>query len=203
MTPIHEGAPVSIERAVTLSDGVVAIAMTLLVLPLVDIVPDADLDRVSSLFDEHTSLFVSFVVSFLVIYLFWVAQQRVFAAVDGPAPGLRALNALWLLGIIFLPFPTALIGRQPTTSSTPVYIGTMLILSMLTLAMTYVAARATPDPATVDHMRRLAVLWWIFSGVFLICTLVSLANADAGLYGLLSLVVVRGIGLRWTRAKRD
>lgn len=56
-----------------LTDAVVAIAMTLLVLPLVEAVNEVKLD-VSAFATEHTSLFVSFVVSFLVILLFWVAH---------------------------------------------------------------------------------------------------------------------------------
>ncbi len=46
-------------------------------------------------------------------------------------------------------------------------------------------------------MRKRAVVWWVSAGVFALCTLISFVNPDLGLYGLLILVVVRGMGINW------
>jgi uncharacterized membrane protein len=39
---------------------------------------------------------------------------------------------LWLLGIAFLPFPTALVGRHTTSATAFFYIATMFALGVLT-----------------------------------------------------------------------
>jgi hypothetical protein len=49
-------------------------------------------------------------------------------------------------------------------------------------------------------MRKRAVVWWVSAGVFALCTLISFVNPDLGLYGLLVLVVVPGMGINWIEA---
>ena len=181
-----------LERSVTLTDGVVAIAMTLLVLPLVELAPEVDPERLWSFVQDHGDLLLSFTVSFLVIYVFWSAHATAFrrakeAHVEVPA--LRRLNLWWLLLIAFLPFPTAVVGREVNTTTAPVYIGTMFVLSCLTSAMSVVSMRAAGTPGR-------ASLPWLTTLVFALCALLSLVNADLGLYGLLLLVVVRVVEVR-------
>jgi uncharacterized membrane protein len=179
---------------VTLTDAVVAIAMTLLVLPLVEVSGDVDADHLRDFSSEHGNLLLSFVISFLVIYVFWAAHGTAFARLraaqdedspdlEGPA-SLRQLNMWWLLVIAFLPFPTALAGRDLTTSSAPLYIGTMAVLSVLTTTIAVVVDRVVPGP-------RHGPWGWLTTAVFLVCTAVSFFDADAGVYGLLALVVLR------------
>jgi uncharacterized membrane protein len=182
----------SIERTITLTDAVVAIAMTLLVLPLVELVPEVNPQDVVGSLNEHQDVFISFVVSFLVIYVFWLAHERAFAVVETAGHRLRTLNMWWLLLVAFLPFPTALVGREATTASAPIYIGTMFVLSAVTSAMIEVAHRSAAAAGSAEPrpLRRVA-LTWATTAVFVLCTLVSLVNADLGLLALLLLVVVR------------
>jgi uncharacterized membrane protein len=178
-----------------LTDAVVAIAMTLLVLPLVEISGEVDTDDLSGFVAEHDDLLLSFVVSFLVIYVFWAAHREAFAraaAADVQPAALRSLTMLWLLVIAFLPFPTALVGRGPTTSSAPFYVGTMLVLSVLTSTVATVVDRATQPPKE----RRRAVWAWATTAVFAMCTLLATVSADAGLYGLLLLALLRVVEVR-------
>jgi uncharacterized membrane protein len=182
-----------LERTVTLTDAVVAIAMTLLVLPLVEVSGDVDANHLREFSSEHGNLLLSFVISFLVIYRFWAAHgsafARLYAAQEegetqfGGPPGLSQLNMWWLLVIAFLPFPTALVGRELTTSSAPLYVGTMAVLSLLTTAIAIVVDRAVPGPK-----HRASAL--VTTLVFVVCTIVSTVNASAGVFGLLALVVL-------------
>ena len=55
-----------VERTITLTDTVVAIAMTLLILPLVEVVNDVDVTDLATLWAENGELLQSFVISFLV-----------------------------------------------------------------------------------------------------------------------------------------
>jgi uncharacterized membrane protein len=183
-----------------LTDAVVAIAMTLLVLPLVEAVPEVDVDDVWSFASHHVSLFVSFAVSFLVILLFWASHRRIFDSVAAMTPGLRLLNAAWLLGIAFLPFPTALIGRGPTTSSTPVYIGTILVLSLLTTAMSIVGAGSARSPEVATAMRRHAVVGIGIVAVLFAATCLACFAPDVALISLVVLAPVRILGDRWAEA---
>jgi len=177
-----------LERTVMLTDAVVAIAMTLLVLPLVELAPEVDAGGFGTFVGDHRDVFLSFVLSFLVIYVFWLAHGRVFASIRDPGAGMRVLNMLWLLVIAFLPFPTAVVGREATTTTVPVYVGTMFALSALTSAMTQVGARTGRAPsATRWH----GLLTWATTAVFGLCAMVGAVNPDLGLLGLLLLILVR------------
>jgi uncharacterized membrane protein len=192
----------SVERTIMLTDAVVAIAMTLLVLPLVDAVPEVDLDNVGAFVQEHLSQFISFFVSFLVILLFWAAHQRLFRLVEEMTGSLRLLNGLWLLTVAFLPFPTALVGRGPTTSTTPIYIGTVLVLALTSTAMSFTVARVVANPAASSYLTRRTVVALGSDAVLLACTLIAMWSPDAALYGLLFIAVVRVVGDRWAE-RRD
>jgi uncharacterized membrane protein len=195
----HHAAP-AVERTVMLTDAVVAIAMTLLVLPLVESATEVDLDDVGGFVSGHLSLFVSFVVSFLVILLFWSAHHRVFGYLEVLSGSVRWLNAIWLLLIAFVPFPTALVGRGPTTSTTPVYIGTLCALAAISAAMTFAGARSLSAPGIRRYLDRRALVAASAAVVALACALVAMGWPDLGLLGLLAIAVVRVVGDRWAGA---
>jgi uncharacterized membrane protein len=180
-----------VERTIMLTDAVVAIAMTLLILPLAELAPEVDVHDVGGFVQEHSSAFLSFGLSFLVIYVFWAAHERAFRTVRELGPAMRFLN---LFVVAFLPFPTALVGREATTSTAPVYIGTMFVLSVLTSGMTHLGLAA-------GRTRRRLLLAWTTSGVFAVCTLLSLVNGGLGLFSLLLLLVVRLAELAPTRRR--
>jgi uncharacterized membrane protein len=183
--------PHPLERAITLSDAVVAIAMTLLVLPLVDLATQPDATDVGALLRVHGNVLNGFVVSFLVIYQFWVAHERAFAQVRTAGRLLRWLNMWWLLAIAFLPYPTAVVGRRATTSTVPLYIGTMFVLSILSAGMAAIGDRERRAASGGGPMpRRTRVVRWLTPAVFAVCAGLGVLNADLGLYALFLLVVV-------------
>ena len=104
---------VEFARVLTFSDGMFAIAMTLLVVGIaVPNIPDTD--NVSELADALNDLsgsFVSFFISFAVIGRYWVAHHRYFSQLKTMDAGLIWLNLLYLCFVAFLPFPTALFGN--------------------------------------------------------------------------------------------
>jgi len=182
------------ERTVTLTDAVVAIAMTLLVLPLTELVPDVEPDRLVPWIGEHRDVFIGFVVSFLVIYVFWGAHSATFARIERMTPALRRLNMFWLLGVAFLPFPTALVGRHATTSTVPFYLGTLTVVSLLTNGMAVQAWRTSGSVAAAQRTRwslSRAHSLWITPLVLGACALLGAGHPAAGLYGVLALVPAR------------
>lgn len=96
------------QRLEAFSDGVIAIAITLLVLTL-DVPDVKDGKLFDAIVDDWTS-FAAFILSFVVIGIMWVSHHSMFeriATVDRP---LMFLNLTLLLGIAFLPFPTSLLA---------------------------------------------------------------------------------------------
>ncbi|HET9647675.1 MAG TPA: TMEM175 family protein [Microlunatus sp.] len=192
------GGP-DVERGIALVDAVVAIAMTLLILPLVEVAGEVDPGHIGDFLGENWDLFLSFVISFAVIFVFWSAHATAIRPLAGrhrQVPALSSLTLLWLLLIAFLPFPTAIVGRNLTTVTAPLYIGTMFLLSLTTTAIGLVARRAAAVP-TPFH----AGWAWSTSGLLLLSTIISLFNADAGMYSLLALWVARVLEVRSERRR--
>lgn len=138
------GIPADFERLVAFTDAVVAIAMTLMILPLMDAVAEAGREGLDAWDYVTTNVesLVSFLLSFVIIARFWRGHHRLFARVTGEVPWLFPLNIAWLVAIVFLPVATAMTGSM--TASDPVYamyIGTMLAAALVQTAMTVLLRR--------------------------------------------------------------
>ena len=106
----RDAPPGALERLVLFSDAVFAIAITLLVVEI-DVPTRSDGDLASALADLWPQ-FLSFLLSFLVVGLFWIGHHRMFGYVARSDSRLLWLNLALLLCIAFLPFPTALLGEH-------------------------------------------------------------------------------------------
>lgn len=123
-------------RLIAFSDAVVAIALTLLVLPLADIVTDIHEDvSVWEVFGEHQSAIGSFLLSFLVIWVLWHHHHRIMENFRAYDSMLFTLTFIWLLTIVVLPFATSLIDSPHVERSNVFYVG-VLGISMLALTTT-------------------------------------------------------------------
>jgi uncharacterized membrane protein len=97
-------------RAEAFSDGVFAVAITILIVSLQ--VP-TDLPR-GALWHTLTGLwpsYAAYIASFLTIGVMWMNHHGVFRRLKAVDRNLLFLNLLLLLAIVFVPFPTALLGR--------------------------------------------------------------------------------------------
>jgi uncharacterized membrane protein len=143
------------DRLVNFSDAVVAIAITLLVLPMVDSVSGEATGSARRLLEDNGSRLFAFALSFAVIATFWLAHRRLFEAIDGYTGPLLWANMAWLLSIVFLPFPTEMVGVQGTDDALVrfLYIGTVLVTAATLMSVEVIVAR-TPriwiDPRGVD-----------------------------------------------------
>jgi uncharacterized membrane protein len=126
------------ERFITFIDAIVAIAITLLVLPLVDLATELDGGSVTGLLRDHETQIGAFLLSFVVIAALWYDQHRVLQSVIAHDPLLTRLMLAWTLTIVVLPFPTALVADVGSQQVTKIlYIGTMAISSALLTAMAW------------------------------------------------------------------
>ena len=96
------------ERVETLSDGVFAIAITLLVLTIAQ--PDRYSDLAQQLADRWPA-FAAYVVSFAVIGIMWFNHHSIFAHFERVDRGFVYLNLLLLMTIVFIPYPTGIFGQ--------------------------------------------------------------------------------------------
>jgi uncharacterized membrane protein len=134
------------DRFLTFVDAIVAIAITLLVLPLVDVAGTFHGDSVTHLLSESRDQIWAFFLSFFVIANLWLTQHRLLRHVVYTDAVLIRLMLLWSLTIVVLPFPTALVagstGHQAVTKL--LYIGTMAV-SALILALVCLVIRSHPE----------------------------------------------------------
>jgi len=193
----------SSERLVFFTDAVVAIALTLLVLPLTDLVPELVAEHKPALeaVTDNWSKIVSFLLSFLVIGRFWSVHHSIFEHVRAYSTALMRVNFLWLLTIALLPFPTQLIGAyQSERFTVTFYLGTLLASSLCHTALVLIVrhdpqVRGDAEPVP-DEM------FWNFvvsSGVFALAFVVGFIKPGFGYFVLLLLafpatVVRRALG---------
>ena len=105
---------VGLGRLVAFTDGVFAIAITLLVLNLE--VPNTTNDKLpEELWDLGPQLLAYF-LSFAVVGRFWLVHHRVFAAVRSIDATLLRLNLLYLALVVLIPFTSEVIGEYGDTS---------------------------------------------------------------------------------------
>jgi uncharacterized membrane protein len=127
-----------LDRLFALIDGVYAIALTLLAVELV-------LPQASEHLHGETLLqsilaswpkMLGFLTSFTIIALFWHGHHRAFHYLRRFDGRLDWLTFVQLLSIVFIPFPTAILGEHV---SDPVaqefYFGTILVSGLVTMAL--------------------------------------------------------------------
>jgi uncharacterized membrane protein len=104
-------------RVEAFSDGVFAVAITLLVLNIRGLtdptkpLPDAEL---LTLLSNQWPTYLAFVTSFATVGVMWMNHHRLFTHITRVDTNLFALNLLLLLVIVFIPFPTALLASYIT-----------------------------------------------------------------------------------------
>ena len=99
----------SFDRLINFTDAVVAIAITLQLLPLVDI-KATEGESIWQLISENSSQIFTFWFSFLILSLLWLKHNQVFNSMRAFDGTIFWLNSLWMALIVFLPWPTALYG---------------------------------------------------------------------------------------------
>jgi uncharacterized membrane protein len=136
-----------VNRLLTLSDGVIAIALTLLVLQLrvpnlsevAD--PDSAADLAAQL-GKGLAQLVSYGISFYVIAQFWMVHRQVFRLVGDHEEGLEWWNFAFLFTISVMPFTSTLLGDfVGNPLAVDIFAVNVLIASLATQAMIVVGRR--------------------------------------------------------------
>jgi uncharacterized membrane protein len=202
-TPVT-GEDNSLGRLLTLSDGVFAIAMTLLALDLR--VPDLGHTTNAALqhaLRHQVPSYLSFLISFYVVVSYWGRHRRLMRSVELVDSILIGQTVTLLLFVAALPFPAALLGQYGSKAiSIVVYSGlnAAAVLSMLRLHHIVrshrLAPHAIPDPEHDDVPELIATL-----AVFLVCIPTAYVFPGKGAWPLLLLVLVQRVRPLWLRAR--
>jgi uncharacterized membrane protein len=104
---------VEFARTLAFTDGLFAIAATLLVIDLaVPTLHDAtSVNELANRLNDESEKFVSFFISFAVIGRYWLAHHAFFSLLARMDRRLITLNLVYLAFIALLPFPTSLLGE--------------------------------------------------------------------------------------------
>jgi uncharacterized membrane protein len=101
-------------RAESFSDGVFAVAITILVFNLLPIAADTAGPPPGGLTTGHLAAhwpaYVAYVVSFLTIGIMWLNHHTMLSRVTKVDRVVLVLNLLLLMGVVAIPFPTALVA---------------------------------------------------------------------------------------------
>ena len=116
-------------RLESLSDGIFSIAATLLVLdvsiPSNNIVSEKQL--INTLYQSLPNI-LTFVFTFLVVGTFWVAHNRIFSIVKQVDHFILWSNIFYLLTIAIIPFPTSILAKHPTLTTSILFYSFVLFL---------------------------------------------------------------------------
>jgi uncharacterized membrane protein len=189
------GTQKGFERLVFFTDAVTAIAITLLILPLVDLVPAYTTHtgaNVGGFITEYWNEIWSFVLSFVIIARLWIANHETLERVERQSPRLMSLNIAWAFTVVVLPLPTALIAVLSVHDRAAIgfYVGTMTASSLLLAAICWEVYRR-PELGATNRQASLVNFYGVAStaAAFALALIVGELFPELGLYPLLILLL--------------
>ena len=172
----------STDRLKALTDGVIAIVITLLVLEL-SIPVVKELDHSEGLWPEVRELwreYLAYVVSFFIVGLLWLYHHNVFRHIRAADGRLLLLNMFYLLAVSIMPFSSALVAKNSDERLAAIIYGGSLFLAAASMAAIFAYAshkrRLVEEAMTDAYIRRENVT----------AVAVSLVVAAAALLGIVA-----------------
>lgn len=200
------------QRLEALSDGVFAIAMTLLVLD-VSVPPGLGDAAFHRALGEAMPNIAAYALSFAVIAQFWRDHRRI---LDAAPRGDGAVTGLTLLGlalVALLPFPTSLLAEYTDQAlAVAIYAGTVATTNAVHTALALAVRRGellrrpagTVTREVGAERRRLAVDAGVTAVVFGVTTPLAFVSPSGAMWLWLTLVPLNiAIGRRQRRARQE
>jgi TMEM175 potassium channel family protein len=190
------------DRIVNLSDGVFAIAITLLILDIR--VPDIPENLVASeLPGQLLSLwpkYLGYFLSFVGISTFWMIHHSIFRPITDYDRPLLYLNFLFLMLVAFVPFPTSLLGEYGNHQlPVAVYAATLAVGRLLLTALHWYSTKdgrllgEVQDPRTV---RFFLIRGLTIPAIFLLSIGISFFSVSAAIWSWLVMLAVDAVIVR-------
>lgn len=178
------------ERLIVFSDAVIAITITLLVLDMR--LPESALDGTdTALIGGLVSLwpqYVAYVLSFLVIGVFWLGHRSKFEHIVRHSQALVWINLIFLLQIGFMPFVTDVLAESHGGVATVLYAVTVSLISLTGAAMSFYASWA--GLTDLPKNKIVKTIWPILTPAIVFLLSIPLALFDARLAQLFWLLLI-------------
>ena len=183
-------------RTEAFSDGVFAIAITLLILEVA--VPASDFDDLWSGIADQWPSYLGYATSFLTIGGIWLAHHGIFRRLQYANARVMRINLLLLMAVSFLPFPTKLVAEaihDPDASQVAVifYGLSLLAISLLLSALWGAIARdrqlLRPE-VSEEEVKAIAITTTPSIGFYVAVILVAILAPRVAAFGYLVIGVL-------------
>ena len=180
------------QRLETLSDGIFAIVMTLLVLDL-KVPLDVPAGQLAHALLQEASTWASFAITFILAARYWTIQHRLFNLLEKVQPRTVVTTFIFLSLITILPFSTSLWGHYLNNSlAFFLYILNQVLIGIVVLVELLLARRG-------NNLRRGDALWllsgrlYVMVGSLLACLIAALflSTRYVGMIGVVAAVISR------------
>ena len=195
----------NVDRLLALSDGVVAIAITLLVLqlnvPSPSKLPDPNsASELARQLGNGADRLVSYVISFYVIAQFWIVHHRVFRRITGQQEGLAWWNFAFLFTITIMPFTSALLGEFSANPLAVDIFAANLLLAAVATQLTVIYGRRKDLMTAESVPETRAAQYRVAASVLVIALSIGIAwvNPAAAKYCWLLLAVAPRVADHWS-----
>jgi uncharacterized membrane protein len=183
-------------RTEAFSDGVFAIAITLLVLDIR--VPPTEFDHLWSAILHEWPAYLGFATSFITIGGIWLAHHGTFRRLRYANQAVMRVNLLLLMAVSFLPFPTRLVAEairsQSAERAAVVFYGLVLLAISALFSALWGAVAADPGLLQPDvseqQVRAILVASSPNLAFYAGVTLVAIAAPRVAAFGYLAIAVV-------------
>jgi len=212
---VASGGYTGTERILALSDGVFAVAITLLVLDLLPAFGAAARPPALGAFlHDKLASYLSYVLSFLTIGVIWTNHHQMFTQIKRSNHVFLLLNIVFLLWVAVLPFPAALLAQYlgqngpdhkdvvttfpaghplfESNAAMAIYAGTYVVGSVLFNAVWWYGIRnrrLMGDDADRAAVRRTTWSYYVGPIAYVLDLVLSLFSVGAGLGLFLALAI--------------
>ena len=178
------------------SDATVAIAITVLMLPLVDIALEIEKLSLGDLLAANLGTIIAFAITFAVIARLWFSHHRLFEAAVDYDSGMIWVNFLWLASIVVMPFTANVLAHSDAADPgvNALYIGTMLSSSVALLWLV-VHLRRHPSVTSTGVAELLHLQDTVMTVIaFAVALVLSVLFPEVGMFWLLLLIPANVVG---------
>ncbi len=187
----------SFDRLVNFSDAVVAVAVTVLVLPIAGVTLTRGEESVWAFLGDHAGQIITFFFTFFVVSIFWLTHNKIMNQLRGYDGTIFWLNTCWLAVIAFLPVTSALYadaGADGTNGwfsagdlggSGMLYWGSLSLISLISALL---ARHARKNPKLYDPEQQVTRTsqaispGWVYALYFQAIGVISLFSTSVSSY---------------------
>lgn len=185
----------ALDRLIFLSDGVFAIAITLLVLEIaVPEISNITGPQLSSILIGLWPKILTYALSFIIIAVYWTTHQRIFYYIKRTTDVLTWLNVFLLMSIAFLPVPTNVVGMYGNHREAVIFYAISLMVAACFIVLIWWYATnghrlvdKNLDPALIRHHIERSL---IAPAVFLLAIILSFISPFLAEVSLLLIGVI-------------